>query len=238
MKKKISVDETILLFCAFRWSINHNLYTETIANKLIGIAHKMDKVEREKYVKEIEKEIVKVIIWEDVKKVLMEEKSKSTKYKENINDTYHILYCSFKYALGRHTYVVGSIARTLIDSYGILNDFERERYVKDIDGWFNTDRKDARYHNFDTTKWFKVRALFYKPNRIMVKAYFPLKQEIITLKYGDPNPPVEINKKKKPEIRKAVVFEGIYNDSVVEYWNENMTAPFYYAEPIQGCNWD
>lgn len=147
-----------------------------------------------------------------------------------------LMFCAFRYALGCHTYVVGSVARTLIDNYANFCQTERDRYVKEIDQWYFTNIKNAKEHPTDTAWWMKVESLFRTEHRIKVKAYCPAKSGIVMLYPGDPMPPIEINKKIKPEIQNAVVYETM--EGIVEYWNYNMTAPFYYAEPVVGSHWD
>jgi hypothetical protein len=155
--------------------------------------------------------------------------------KETPVDFYILLFCAFRYALGRHSYVASSIAQTLINNYGIMEQLERDKYIKEIDEWYYGNIKEAQRDISNTTWWLKVMALFSASNRIKVKAYCPLKAGAFLLKHGEPMPLVEIDKKIKPEIHNAVVFETL--DGKVEYWTANMNSAFYYAEPIEGSSW-
>lgn len=43
-----------------------------------------------------------------------------------------LLFCAFRYALGRQTYVVGSIARIIVDNWDIIPASRREMYKREI----------------------------------------------------------------------------------------------------------
>jgi len=79
-----------------------------------------------------------------------------------------LLNCAFRYALGRMTYVVGSVVTQLIKAYPIINIHDKLRIAKEIEeaiaeghaGW-----------DCDVADWKRVMHLFRDENHVKVKAY-------------------------------------------------------------------
>jgi len=79
-----------------------------------------------------------------------------------------LLFCAFRYALGRRTYVVGTIVRKLIKEFENIHPINREKYVKEIDEAISKDHIGSDY---DKEDWLKVKALFTPENHCVAKAY-------------------------------------------------------------------
>jgi len=93
-----------------------------------------------------------------------------------LNETI-VMFCAFRYALGRQTYVVGSVCEELQRHYDELGEDERVKYVKEIQGYqdmwagegrewnkvkwlFDSNRErtiEVNYHN--TNRWEEVEAI-------------------------------------------------------------------------------
>ena len=43
-----------------------------------------------------------------------------------------VLSCAFRYALGRRTYVVSSVVKTILDNWEVLPETDQDRYKKEI----------------------------------------------------------------------------------------------------------
>lgn len=74
----------------------------------------------------------------------------------NINDDI-VLFCAFRYALGRMTYVVGSVCDKLISEYHNLSESTRCQYAREIE---EAEREDRLGMEVDKTDWLKVKHLF------------------------------------------------------------------------------
>jgi hypothetical protein len=79
-----------------------------------------------------------------------------------------ILFCAFRYALGRRTYVVSTVIRRLIDQYLNIHPVDREKYVEEID---KADKENDLGSSYDREDWMKVKALFTEENHCFVDTY-------------------------------------------------------------------
>ena len=79
-----------------------------------------------------------------------------------------ILFCAFRYALGRHTYVVGEVVEYLIKNSQSLSNEEKQQYVKEIKGYLLKNsgmEMDNQYwrrilHLFDESFHCKILSSF------------------------------------------------------------------------------
>ena len=145
------------------------------------------------------------------------------------SDDYILLFCAFRYALGRHTYVVGSIARRLIDNYNQLTEDQRSMFVKEIDEHYKQCPQEKGKFDWDYEEWIKVRDLYDPKHRVMVKAYWPIHKKKVD-KNGVVTITSTINKKRKPKIERAVWSER-------KYWSPTMTSTFVFPKEIKGESW-
>ena len=81
-----------------------------------------------------------------------------------------VLSCAMRYALGRKTYVVGSVCSELIKAYYKLDKNQKARIAKEIQEYQN-DYGEAGM-SFDNDEWNKVKWLFDENNRIEVSANY------------------------------------------------------------------
>jgi hypothetical protein len=79
-----------------------------------------------------------------------------------------LLNCAFRYALGRMTYVVGSIVEQLIKAYPVLNIHDRIRIAKEIEEAINEGHAGW---DCDVKEWKRVMYLFRDENHVKVQAY-------------------------------------------------------------------
>jgi len=149
------------------------------------------------------------------------------KQKPLSTDDYIMLFCAFRYALGRQTYVVGVVADRLIKAYPRLTQDQRDMFVRDINDAYKQHGLGAVC---DEREWLNVRNLYDENRRVIVNAYFPLHSGIDEIKQGQSKPPVEINKAKKPVRLKAIAMGN------GQYLNDKL-VPLYYAEVIGGTSW-
>src|SRR5690554_4743413 len=69
-----------------------------------------------------------------------------------------VLFCAFRYALGRMTYVVGSVCSELKAHYNILPNSFKQTTAKEIQEYQNTHGLAGM--DFDNYEWNKVKWLF------------------------------------------------------------------------------
>lgn len=81
-----------------------------------------------------------------------------------------ILSCAFRYALGRMTYVVGTVAEELINQYYYLSDNFKARIAKEIQE--HQDDHGLAGMKIDNYEWNKVKWLFNENNRVQIKAFY------------------------------------------------------------------
>jgi hypothetical protein len=67
-----------------------------------------------------------------------------------------LMFCAFRYALGRRTYVVGSIVKILLDNWNTLSPTQQELYKKEIRAAIMKDRAGMQ---MDIDEWNKILAL-------------------------------------------------------------------------------
>jgi hypothetical protein len=79
-----------------------------------------------------------------------------------------LLFCAFRYALGRQTYVVSTVIGKLIKEFENIDPINRKKYVQEIDEAISDNHIGSDY---DKEDWLKVKALFTPENHYMVKAY-------------------------------------------------------------------
>lgn len=79
-----------------------------------------------------------------------------------------LLFCAFRYALGRQTYVVGTVVNRLIREYLNIDPINQQKYVKEID---EADVKNQIGSSYDREDWMRVKALFTPENHCFVEAY-------------------------------------------------------------------
>jgi len=72
---------------------------------------------------------------------------------ESVDDRI-LLSCAFRYALGRRTYVVSSVVKTILDNWDKLQEHERLRFKKEIlehkETWGNLG------DNYDEENWDRI----------------------------------------------------------------------------------
>lgn len=97
-----------------------------------------------------------------------------------------VLSCAMRYALGRMTYVVGSVCEELIANYENLNENTRSRISKEIQEY--QDQYGQAGMSFDDDQWNKVKWLFDESNRVNAQANKYNTDEwvdVVAIKVGD-----------------------------------------------------
>jgi hypothetical protein len=79
-----------------------------------------------------------------------------------------MLFCAFRYALGRKTYVVSTVANRMISHFNEIDPVNRKKYVDEIDEAAKNDNLGWEY---DTNDWLRVKALFTPENHCMVNTF-------------------------------------------------------------------
>lgn len=79
-----------------------------------------------------------------------------------------VLSCAFRYALGRMTYVIGSVCEELIKLEPLLNWNFKERTAKEIQEYQDDFGKAGM--SFDNDEWEYVKCLFDEDRRYIVEA--------------------------------------------------------------------
>jgi hypothetical protein len=68
------------------------------------------------------------------------------------------LFCAFRYALGRKTYVVGAVCEELQRHYNELKEHDKAKYVQEIQEY--QDEWGVAGDEFDNIWWNKIKWLF------------------------------------------------------------------------------
>jgi hypothetical protein len=79
-----------------------------------------------------------------------------------------VLSCAFRYALGRMTYVVGSVCEELIKLEPLLHWNFKERTAREIQEYQDENGKAGM--SFDNEEWEYIKCLFDKDRRYIVEA--------------------------------------------------------------------
>ncbi len=80
-----------------------------------------------------------------------------------------VLFCAFRYAIGRMTYVVSSIAESIAKAAPILHDIEKEKYVKEIIEYYNFNNGRIGM-SFDTELWTNLACFLDPANKFTFEA--------------------------------------------------------------------
>lgn len=81
-----------------------------------------------------------------------------------------VLSCAMRYALGRMTYVVGSVCSELRRNYDRLPANTKARIAKEIQEYQNEHGLAGM--DFDNEEWNKVKWLFDETNRVKIRANY------------------------------------------------------------------
>ena len=81
-----------------------------------------------------------------------------------------LLFCAFRYALGRMTYVVSHVANIIQSNSEHMEDIEKEKYVKEILEYFNNQGKIGM--SFDTEVWLKLACFLDNSNSYDLEANY------------------------------------------------------------------
>lgn len=81
-----------------------------------------------------------------------------------------VLSCAFRYALGRATYVVGSVCEELIRLETLLNENFKYRTAKEIQEY--QDKHGEAGWSFDNDEWNYVKWLFTPERRVLLEANY------------------------------------------------------------------
>ena len=81
-----------------------------------------------------------------------------------------VLSCAFRYALGRATYVVGSVCEELIRLQDLLGEGFRHRTAKEIQEY--QDQHGEAGWSFDNDEWNYVKWLFTPERRVILEANY------------------------------------------------------------------
>lgn len=79
-----------------------------------------------------------------------------------------ILSCAFRYALGRMTYVVATVAQKLIDEKDRLSESFKYRTAKEIQEY--QDEHGEAGMSFDNAQWNRVKCLFDRETHVTLEA--------------------------------------------------------------------
>jgi hypothetical protein len=133
-----------------------------------------------------------------------------------------ILFCAFRYALGRRTYVSGVVSERLISLNDSLSQIEKDKYISEIK---EAIEEGSAGDDCDIKQWKKVMSLFNPENHVKIKAYHALKSSFEVIKPG------EKPKKHKPEIgAKFEIVTAVKMDD--EYYEMSMKKTYHTAEEI------
>lgn len=75
----------------------------------------------------------------------------------NNTDEYIILFCAFRYALGRQTYVVSTVADILEASWNTLSSSQRKKFKKEIQEAIDNEWAGSKY--IDIPVWEHILTL-------------------------------------------------------------------------------
>ena len=67
-----------------------------------------------------------------------------------------ITFCAFRYALGRRTYIVGTVVEYLVKNWEWMTPKYQQLIHKEID---EAEKRDGLGHDCDKAEWTKVRGL-------------------------------------------------------------------------------
>lgn len=81
-----------------------------------------------------------------------------------------ILACAFRYALGRATYVVGSVCEELVRLEPLLNDNFKYRTAREIQEY--QDEHGKAGWDFDNDEWNYVKWLYTPERRVLLEANY------------------------------------------------------------------
>ena len=81
----------------------------------------------------------------------------------NVNNEI-LLFCAFRYAIGRMTYVVSSVVESITKAAPIMHDIEKEKYVKEIIEYYNSNDGNIGM-SIDTELWLNL-ACFLDPENV------------------------------------------------------------------------
>lgn len=81
-----------------------------------------------------------------------------------------VLSCAFRYALGRATYVVGSVCEELIRLQDLLGEGFRYRTAKEIQEY--QDEHGKAGWDFDNDEWNYIKWLFTPERRVLLEANY------------------------------------------------------------------
>jgi hypothetical protein len=77
-----------------------------------------------------------------------------------------ILFCAFRYALGRRTYVVGTVINAIISEWDHMPDVTRQKFISEIKDAISKDQAGDKWDAEDWTRILKLD-LNYNPNRVI-----------------------------------------------------------------------
>jgi hypothetical protein len=76
-----------------------------------------------------------------------------------------LMFTSFRYCLGRHTYVVSTCVEILMNNANNISAIDRAKYIKEINEYFfDHPIKGYVSHQNDYEEWQSVKALFQRLN--------------------------------------------------------------------------
>jgi hypothetical protein len=81
-----------------------------------------------------------------------------------------LLACAFRYALGRATYVVGSVCEELVRLEPLLNDNFKHRTAREIQEY--QDEHGKAGWEFDNDEWNYVKWLYTPERRVLLEANY------------------------------------------------------------------
>lgn len=81
-----------------------------------------------------------------------------------------VLFCAFRYALGRMTYVVGSVADSIKKASKIMSDSDKSKYVKEIIEYYTSHGEIGM--NMDTEVWLKLACYLDSSNNFKFEANY------------------------------------------------------------------
>jgi hypothetical protein len=97
-----------------------------------------------------------------------------------------VLICAMRYALGRRTYVVGSVCSELKKHYNEFSITSRKKIVKKIEDYQN--EYGIIGSKIDDIEWNKIKWLFDDSNKVIIKAkYYNIDkwEKVIAIKAPD-----------------------------------------------------
>lgn len=81
-----------------------------------------------------------------------------------------VMFCAFRYALGRMTYVVGAVCDELKRRYHEFDSAERQKYTKEIQEY--QDKFGLAGWEFDNDEWNKIKWLFDSSRKRMIEVNY------------------------------------------------------------------